>query len=114
MTKCLIDNITNLILSEQAHLLNFYGELNKDEAQFLECDIKKIDLLNLTHNNIYNTKNQNEILPPSNDIIDGYGFSSKDELKMYFDFGLELISNGYIGVVILAGGQGILFSQVLK
>lgn len=122
MNKSSIDGITDLILAEQTQVLSFHGELDEKQAHSLEQDIKYIDystfvdhirdISNDSHKksdskDVFHKKSDiNKVLPPSNMIVDGYGVSTEMEMNLYFNRGLEMISKGQVGVVILAGGQG--------
>lgn len=98
----------------QGHMLKFWNELNENEKKQLTEDLINIDLVET--NNYFNraielSKINDKILddrikPVDDDSIESLTTCDDNLLKKYEDIGLLEISNGHVGVLLMAGGQG--------
>ena len=107
MNKELKDLIPILEKYEQMHLISFYDELNDIEQKDLINQIKKTDFKFLNELYINSFKNDvidfNRITP-----IQYYSKIDMDETERqnYIKIGEQIIQNGKLAVITLAGGMG--------
>ena len=107
----------------QEHLLQFWDRLNRDEQKQLFEDVDSIDFEEMCGNFAKatsqpvsngvnggeddNKKSINDLMEPiDDDLCASVNRSSPEELKFFADVALKEISEGRIGVLLLAGGQG--------
>lgn len=91
----------------QEHLLSFYDELNNDEKQFLVNQICRINFQQIF--DLYEASKTDEIIPSN--LIEPLPYMVKSQLSdedinYYENIGNNVIKNGELAVVTLAGGQG--------
>lgn len=100
----------------QEHLLQFWDELNNDERKALVEDIQELNLEEVqsffkraTHS-LSGTKNGEKLDDRLEPIPESKYMSisrtSEEKLQMYQREGLKHISDGKVGVLLMAGGQG--------
>ncbi len=87
----------------QLHLMKFYDELSETEKHDFEKQVEKIDFSMLSLIEEDNKKSSKGVIQP-------IGAMTVDEIKKrkdeFFNCGIEVIKNGKLGAVLLAGGQG--------
>lgn len=100
----------------QEHLLNFWDELSNDERKLLVEDIQELNLEEVqsffkraTHSlsapkNGEKLDDRLEPIPESKYM--SISRTSEEKLQMYHREGLTHISEGKVGVLLMAGGQG--------
>lgn len=97
----------------QQHLIKWVGELTKEEQELLYGDLLELDLakvqrcykeakMTLSDSN----EMKDERLKPLDDCICGSTARNKKHVDEWRRRGLEKISRGEVGVLLLAGGQG--------
>lgn len=98
----------------QQHLLDFYHHLSDEQQDLLLKDIESIDLREVSdafeRSNPKNATEQeaiDDLLEPLNaDIHQSIARTSPEELARYREIGLQLIGQGKVAALLLAGGQG--------
>ncbi|KAG1656455.1 UDP-N-acetylhexosamine pyrophosphorylase [Nymphon striatum] len=98
----------------QEHLLQFWDTLSEEDRQKLSSDIKGIDFDEITKYYKQSASTLNEEIQKVDDIMqplakEQYGSVTRTDektLKSYSEEGLRLISEGKVGTLLLAGGQG--------
>uniref|UniRef100_A0A8D8PWK4 UDP-N-acetylglucosamine diphosphorylase n=1 Tax=Cacopsylla melanoneura TaxID=428564 RepID=A0A8D8PWK4_9HEMI len=105
----------NLLIScNQQHLLKYWDELSDEEKSILLNEIKQLNIQEaceyFNSANTYSQQTQaqcdSSIKPVPSELYESYQATSSEKLKLYRDTGLKEISEGHIGVILLAGGQG--------
>lgn len=99
----------------QEHLLKFWHELSSDEQRQLCEDIEELNLLELksyfektTSSLSEGTAKLDEKLQPlPDDKLVRIARTSEDKINEYRNEGLKQISMGHVGVLLMAGGQGM-------
>ncbi|KAK6631787.1 hypothetical protein RUM43_013851 [Polyplax serrata] len=98
---------------KQEHLLQFWDELNETEKETLLNDIVNVNLnetvkyfekVNQTHHG--DTKSNLILEPVPHQLHGSLKCTDKETLDSYREIGLKEISEGHVGVLLLAGGQG--------
>lgn len=105
---------TLLTSCNQQHLLKYWDELNDEEKDILLNDIKHLNVPEACEYfksaNLYSKQAQaqsdSSIQPVPQHVYGSHQASSSEKLQSYRKIGLEEISKGHIGVILLAGGQG--------
>ena len=112
----------------QEHLLKFWDELNFDEQRQLCEDIEQLDLMELktyfdrataSLSDNGSAKLDDRLQPIPNSKLFSLARTSEDKIEQYRNEGLRQISQGHVGVLLMAGGQGkitikkIRFSSIL-
>ncbi|GJQ67288.1 mmy [Trypoxylus dichotomus] len=103
-----------LAMYGQSHLLNFYDELGEEERKAFINELTAIDFeeSNLLFENAIATmaadveKLDSRVEPISQTHFASKTESNKENLDLYYQHGLEEISQGHVGVLLMAGGQG--------
>ena len=99
----------------QNHLLQFWDQLSKEEREALLLDLSGIDYAQVNdnfHNVTANTASDNDVgldallEPVPTDCFGSFSKSDDATLREYEDVGLKATSQGKVGVLLLAGGQG--------
>lgn len=99
--------------AEQGHVLQFYDELLPGEkgqlyAQLLPIDPEHINKLAETA--LHPPKSEEDEKPTLEQLPEEATMSTidskKEQLDKWYESGLKLISEGQVGVVLMAGGQG--------
>ncbi|KAJ9599478.1 hypothetical protein L9F63_010048 [Diploptera punctata] len=98
----------------QSHILQFWNELTEEEKAILCSDIKEVNVAEVCSyfKRAVETLNEDqsklddrmEPIPP--ELYGGVSRSSAKDLKSYHDEGLQQISEGTVGILLMAGGQG--------
>lgn len=110
-----VKNLHNKLAQHgQEHLLEFWPQLTEERQNQLYNDLMNIDFSRVAeifkqcmqHNNEEDEKLDKLLQPIPSDVFGSVSRAGKNELKSYRDRGLEEISNGRVGVLLLAGGQG--------
>mmetsp|Transcript_20048 Transcript_20048/g.28054 ORF Transcript_20048/g.28054 Transcript_20048/m.28054 type:complete len:475 (+) Transcript_20048:107-1531(+) len=90
----------------QGHVFQFVDQLNDDEKNQLYRDLHQVDLEKIAHIHSrvqLSSKSKPELSPfPSVFPVEG----SQNQRKQWESIGKEKISQGKVGVLLLAGGQG--------
>lgn len=86
----------------QTHLLKYYDQLTEDRQRQLLEDIKRIDFTPLENINEHKERILGEITPIDVLDLDRINSSRADFEKT----GIEILKQGKVGAVLLAGGQG--------
>lgn len=110
--KSEVENILNP--HQQQHLLQFWDELSDEEKSVLLGDIQQFNIpkaceLFKNANDFALTQAQlhsSLLKPVPSEVYGSTCTTSADTIKSYREIGLQEISNGHIGVILLAGGQG--------
>ncbi|XP_023331233.1 UDP-N-acetylhexosamine pyrophosphorylase-like protein 1 [Eurytemora carolleeae] len=95
----------------QEHVFNFYDELSAQEQQELVQELRDVDVADLQEcweitqrgDQLLDTS---AMLPIDEDLIGSVNSTKEDVLQNYEELALRAISDGHIGVLLLAGGQG--------
>ncbi|KAL1455445.1 hypothetical protein WDU94_009536 [Cyamophila willieti] len=103
-----------LICCNQQHLLKYWDELSDEEKSILLNEIKQLNIQEACEYfdsaNTYSQQTQaqcdSSIKPLPSELYESYQATSSEKLKLYRDIGLKDISEGHVGVILLAGGQG--------
>ena len=98
----------------QEHLLDFWDDLSDEQRQALYTDLASLDLEDITRvfqNSMKSsensqTKKDDRLEPFPEDMIAAVACTSDEQLDEWRSIGLELISEGKVAVLLLAGGQG--------
>ncbi|XP_055380598.1 UDP-N-acetylhexosamine pyrophosphorylase-like protein 1 [Condylostylus longicornis] len=98
----------------QEHLLRFWDELTVDEQRQLCEDIEQLDLLELKTYFDRSTSSLSEaagclderLQPIPDSKLFSLSRASKEKIEKYNNEGLRQISQGHVGVLLMAGGQG--------
>ncbi|XP_037076480.1 UDP-N-acetylhexosamine pyrophosphorylase-like isoform X2 [Pollicipes pollicipes] len=97
----------------QEHVLRFWSDLEPQRQRKLYNDLRGIDLpeVNAFYRSTLEEAEDQEKLddrlkPVPADVFGSVVRSSPEELQRYNDVGLEAVSRGEVGVLLLAGGQG--------
>jgi len=95
----------------QQHLLAFWDELTETEREMLMKDIMDIDFFSFFRDleksaSTIKEDVDKELEPPSPNQCGSWNDSSPDDLKRYYEIGLNHISNGEYCAILLAGGAG--------
>lgn len=106
----------------QEHLLQFWDELNDDKRtrfakELLSIDFERVkkladdalqELKNTQSENLHSrlVKKDENLEPLPTDVVGKISTSSQEQIDEWNDAGLKQISEGAVGVVLLAGGQG--------
>ncbi|PSN34428.1 UDP-N-acetylhexosamine pyrophosphorylase [Blattella germanica] len=98
----------------QSHILQFWSELTEEQKTILCSDIKEVNVAEVCtyFKKAIETLNEDqsklddrmEPIPP--ELYGGVSRSTAKELRSYEDEGLQQISQGTVGVLLMAGGQG--------
>lgn len=105
----------NLKKYDQEHLLKFWDEINEEQRQQLTIEINELDFSELrsfyervTKNEAENSnaKLDDKLQPIEESLFLSIRQSSADLIKQYEMEGLKQISEGHVGVLLMAGGQG--------
>ena len=105
---------SKLTSSGQSHLFKYYDELEEHDKQVLLKDLDKIDVEEMNHlfeQAISSMKAEVEKLddrmkPIPTSKLASEKTCSEDQLSAYYECGLKEISDGHVGVLLMAGGQG--------
>lgn len=97
----------DLETANQQHLLQFYNQLEKEEKETLENDLKNLEIDNLDQM----FKAAQAYTPPdasglSSVAANRTGKSSDPDNTKWTERGLELVRKSELAVILLAGGQG--------
>lgn len=98
----------------QGHMLKFWNDLNEEEKKQLTDDLINLDLVETNNyykraielSNINDKILDDRIKPVDDDSIESFKTCDDNLLKKYEEIGLLEISNGHVGVLLMAGGQG--------
>lgn len=97
----------------QEHLLQFWNELTNEERQLLLQDINELNLEEIqsffkraTASDINTGKLDDRLEPIPESKFMSVTRTSEDKLEIYRREGLRHISDGKVGVLLMAGGQG--------
>jgi len=97
----------------QQHVLTWWDELSTEERENLVKDISDVDLEEMNEMfentcgvNASGARDMSTMEPVSPSICESIVSSSPETLNKYREAALKAASNGYIGVLLLAGGQG--------
>lgn len=110
-----LSKVKNLLAScNQEHLLDYWDELNDEEKNVLLAEIKYLNITEACRffksANTFYKQNQaqsdSSLKPIPSELYGSASSSTSDTLQSYRKIGLEEISKGHIGVILLAGGQG--------
>lgn len=117
ITKCK----QQLIEYNQEHLLQFWDRLNEDEKRELCHDLSEINIPDvlfcfkraLDSHNEDQEKLDDRMKPIPSHLYGAVSRTSPDLLKNYENEGLQQISEGRVGVLLMAGGQGTRLGSTL-
>ncbi|SFJ90671.1 UTP--glucose-1-phosphate uridylyltransferase [Thermoflavimicrobium dichotomicum] len=102
------ENIKNLLQKyKQEHLLNHYESLSLHEQESLLNEIQRIDFekIVMLYNQIVNCNNDGEIeFKPLE--AQNWGELDKKQKEHFNALGMDLIKNGKVASLVVAGGQG--------
>lgn len=98
----------------QQHLLKYWDELSEQEKNILLNDIKHLNILQAceyfkkanAHSKQNETLNEASIQPIPRELYGSASATSSKDLESYRELGIQEISKGHVGVILLAGGQG--------
>ncbi|KAI2640984.1 nucleotide-diphospho-sugar transferase [Xylaria nigripes] len=97
--------------AEQGHIFTFYESLTDTEKVAFFNQVQKIDPVRV--NRLWHAaqnppeERANAVVEPLPESATASILDSKpDDLKRWYDLGLELIGKGEVAVILLAGGQG--------
>lgn len=104
----------------QEHLLKFWPELSNDERIELVQDIEELNLdeikkyfdratVSMNENGI---KLDDRLQPLPEGKLISIARSPEEKLSAYRDEGLKQISQGHVAVLLMAGGQGMLYNFI--
>ncbi|XP_069696425.1 UDP-N-acetylhexosamine pyrophosphorylase [Periplaneta americana] len=98
----------------QSHVLQFWNELSEEQKAILCSELKEVNVAEVCSyfRRAVETLNEDqsklddrmEPIPP--ELYGGVTRSSSEELKSYGNEGFQQISEGTVGVLLMAGGQG--------
>nr|XP_018902053.1 PREDICTED: UDP-N-acetylhexosamine pyrophosphorylase [Bemisia tabaci] len=102
-----------LAAHNQSHILQFWDNLSDIEKEELLKDIKSTNVPEATSYfqssiaTLEETKKLDDLMQPiPSHLYGAVSRTSSEDLELYENIGLESISNGQVGVLLLAGGQG--------
>ncbi|OWA52320.1 UDP-N-acetylhexosamine pyrophosphorylase [Hypsibius exemplaris] len=98
----------------QEHLLQFWETLSDDQQSHYAGILKGVDFKHVAHMFQQTQASSQQaaeaidrlMQPVPEDVYGGVNRNSPDELAEFWRRGLEVIANGEVAVVLLAGGQG--------
>lgn len=95
----------------QSHLLQYWESLSESEQEYLYKDVTSIDLGKVSSIFAKSQEPDEELdesllEPLPSDVFESVTTSSEARLRVYRETGLKAISDGKVGVLLLAGGQG--------
>lgn len=98
----------------QEHVVKFWEKLNEEEKTVLLQEINEVNIpevIEMFNKTMENTSSERQKLddrmnPIPAELYGAVGRSPKDLLMKYEHIGLEQISQGKVGVLLMAGGQG--------
>lgn len=90
----------------QGHVFNFEMELNDEQCDILENQLKTIDVTMLDNLYALNEEKQNEDCEITPIPCAVQSELSREEIEKYNNVGTEIMSKGEYAVVTMAGGQG--------
>ncbi|XP_037093480.1 UDP-N-acetylhexosamine pyrophosphorylase-like [Pollicipes pollicipes] len=98
----------------QGHLLQFWDDLAPQQQRELSDEIQRLDLDEVCGffkrtteaQSADQAKLDDRLQPVHSDDFGSVVRSSPEQLRLYENLGLEAVSRGQIGVLLLAGGQG--------
>ena len=99
---------THLSSHNQGHLLDFYPSLSESEQVELLGNVAGLNVERI--NSIFQTAmaakpTSNNVSPLPSSSVDSTISASKEKLDFWRGKGLNLIAQGKVGVILLAGGQ---------
>lgn len=117
ITKCK----EQLIEYNQEHLLQFWDKLNENEKQELCYDLSEINVPDvvLCFKRAMDSLSEDQeklddrMKPIPSHLYGGVSRTSPDLIKSYENEGLQQISQGRVGVLLMAGGQGTRLGSTL-
>lgn len=97
----------------QGHLIRFWQELNENERENLSREIQQLDLVEITRifqramdaSKVILEKLDDDLMPIPQTHYESVPNMSKEKITEYETIGFSEISNGKVGVLLLAGGQ---------
>ncbi|XP_060852722.1 UDP-N-acetylhexosamine pyrophosphorylase [Rhopalosiphum padi] len=106
--------ITLLKKYDQEHIFKFWNKLDEKEKAFLledVCELNIPEVVEMFKNTVENMnvnqqKLDNRMSPIPAELYGAVNRSPKELLTKYEQIGLEQISQGKVGVLLMAGGQG--------
>jgi UDP-N-acetylglucosamine/UDP-N-acetylgalactosamine diphosphorylase len=95
----------------QGHLLTFWDQLSQEQQrelydQLREMDIERVNQIFKKTMLASENKSEIQVAPLPDDVFDTVQAASPETIKRWNDTGLQLISEGKIAVILMAGGQG--------
>ncbi|XP_008487541.1 UDP-N-acetylhexosamine pyrophosphorylase-like protein 1 [Diaphorina citri] len=98
----------------QQHLLKYWDEINDEEKSILLNEIKQLNIPEAceyfksanTYSRQAEAQCDSSMKPVPSELYGSAQDTSSDILKSYREIGLQEISEGHVGVILLAGGQG--------
>jgi len=109
------ESITTLLKKyDQEHIIQFWNRLTEKEKEFLLEDIRELNIPEVVEMfkktvetmNVNHQKLDNRMNPIPAELYGAVNRSPKELLIKYEQIGLEQISQGRVGVLLMAGGQG--------
>lgn len=98
--------------AKQEHVLKYYDELNTERKAALWAQLSAIDpaqINDIYKSTVHSKKDEDKPsklnpLPTSTcaSVLD----SKKEDIESWYNYGLQLVADNKVGVVLLAGGQG--------
>lgn len=98
----------------QVHLLKYWDEISEEQRRQLKCDIEDLNLqevnsfferatASLSENS---AKLDDRLKPIPESQFLSISRTSPEQLRIYEQEGLRQVAQGYVGVLLMAGGQG--------
>jgi len=102
-----------LIANNQEHVLTWWDKLDQNEQAQLTKDLTEIDIEEMTEmfqktcgKDASPSRDMSSMEPVSEDICCSVRECSPEKKKLYQETALREVSEGHVGVLLLAGGQG--------
>ncbi|KAG2180834.1 hypothetical protein INT43_008413 [Umbelopsis isabellina] len=95
----------------QEHLLTFWDQLSQEQQrelydQLREMDIERVNQIFKRTIQASQNKSEIQVAPLPEDVFDTVQAASPETIKRWNDTGLQLIAEGKVAVILMAGGQG--------